>query len=235
MNSRWKAILQGRADKKIQGIYIVGTLVYYAILLITSIFLFEGGVWREQHYGPFTFLYTAISNLGNPLLNPRGWWVFSMGMIGTGILLIPQLRYLYYHIRTDTVKSAKLVVFFLSLTAMGLIGAGIINEQLAFPVHYFFGACVYGGLGLAAIYGFFFFIVRMVRRQKWPKPWQFALAYSVLLTACGFLFSVLFSLSQPGPHPLELVEWLMLVVLLGWLFWLQMILPRNNAEMKIEK
>ncbi len=232
MGSRWKTLLQGRADKKAHGISLLCTFLYYAIFIIIGILLYEGGIWRDRSYSGFTFEYTAISNLGNLLLNPQGWWIFSIGMVGTGLLLIPQIRYLYYHIRVDSVKSAKRLVFFLSLTAMGLIGAGIINEQLAFPVHYFFGACVYAGLGLAAIYGFFFFIVRIVRRKPWPKLWQFALAYGVLLSACGFLFSILFSLSQPGPHPLELAEWMMLVVLLGWFFWLYQILPGHGNEKK---
>ncbi len=234
MDSRLSAIVNGRADKKIQAIYVLCTFLYYAIFLIFCIFLYKGESLGENRYGGFTFQHTAISNLGNPDLNPQAWWVFSIGMIGTGILLLPQLRYIYVHIRTDAPKSAKMMVLLLILTPLGMIGAGIINEHFLFVVHYIFGALVYAGLGLAAIYAFFFFILRMVRKKPWPTLWQFVLLYSFVLAACGFLFSQLALLGQPGFDDIDFLEWVMLVTLIGWFIGVHLILPGSGKEKKIE-
>ncbi len=235
MDSRLKILLQGRADKKTHSIYILCTFLYYVTLLIICIFLFKGGEWREQPYGGFSFEHTAISNLGNPSLNPKGWLIFSIAMVGTGLLLIPQLRYLYHHIRADAPKSAKVLVLCLALTPIGMIASGIINEQLVFIVHYIFGACVFAGLGLAAIYAFFFFVVRLIRRKPWPKLWEFLILYGIVLTACGFLISQLAQLEQPGFDAIDLSEWLMLFTLLGWSIGVFLILPGHGDESKIEK
>ncbi len=234
MDSRLSVVVRGRADKKTHGIYILCMFLYYFTLIIICILLYEGGEWREQPYGGFSFEYTAISNLGNPSLNPSGWWVFSIGMIGTGLLLIPQLRYLYAHIRADAKRSAKLIVLCLSLTPIGMIGAGFINEQLFFVVHYIFGAMVFAGLGLAAIYAFFFFVVRLIRRKPWPKLGEFLILYGIVLTACGFLISQLALLGQPGFNAIDLSEWLMLFTLLGWSAGIYLILPGYGDESKIE-
>ncbi len=235
MNSQLSAIIRGRADKKTDGIYVVCTFLYYAIFLMISILLFEGGSWGEGSYGAFSFEDTAISNLGNPNLNPHAWWIFSIGMIGTGILLIPQLRYLCIHIHADAPKSAKIMVFCLALTPIGMIGAGIINEQFLFVVHYIFGALVYAGLGLAAIYAFFFFILRMIRKKSWPTLRAFVILYGMVLAACGFLFYQLAHLGQPGYPEIDLSEWVMLVALIGWFVGVYLILPVNYVEKKIEK
>ncbi len=235
MDSQLKGLFQGRADKKTHGIYVLCTFLFFLLFLVICMFLFEGGVWGENHYGGFSFQHTAISNLGNPLLNPRGWWIYTITMVGMGLLLIPQLRYLYHHIRVDAPKSAKVLMLCLALTPMGMIGSGIINEELLFVLHYIFGASVYAGLGLAAIYAFFFFIVRLIRRKSWPALWQFVIIYGLVLAACGFLFSQLALLGQPGFDEIDLSEWVMLFVLLGWFVGVYLILPGRVDDSKIEK
>ncbi len=229
-----KRLVQGLADKKTHNKYLLAIFLYFFVLVAISAEFYQGGIWQGRVYegGGFAFYKAAISNLGNPILNPHGWVFFSIAMIGAGCLFFPHVLYLYHAIRPVAPKFAKVFAFFLFITPIGMIGAGIINEDLIFAVHYLLGGLCFGGIGLAAIFGFFFSIVRLKRRQPWPSPGGFIILYGIVIAGLVYLVNMAITVGTSDPRALHIPEWVMFVTLLAWLVGFYLLISEKK-EIKV--
>ena len=225
MEFNLKNLIRGQAEKKIHGYYLIGIFLYFIVFIGVSILLFSGGTWGGATYGSFNPWYICISNVGDHLLNPRGWIFFSIATIGEGILLIPHVRYIYSHIHPEAPKSGVLFLLFLCVSVIGFAGIGIISEDTIFPVHYFFGGLVFGGFGVAAIYSFFFLLLQIVRRKPWPTIKQFVILCAIVLAATAYLLYTIALSNTNIPHSISLAEWVMLPTLMGWSVGLFLMMP----------
>ncbi len=228
MDSPANRLIQGLADKRTHSKYLLGIVRFFFVLVAISARFYQGGIWHGRVYegGGFAFQKAAISNLGNPILNPGGWILFSIAMIGAGILFLPHVLYLYRAIRPVAPKFAKVFAFLLSFTPIGMIGAGIINEDLVFAVHYFLGGLYFGGIGLAAIFCFFFSLVRFKRRD-WHSPRGFAILYGIIVAGLVYLVATAMAVDTGDPRAMHLPEWVILVTLLSWLVGFYLLIPAN--------
>ncbi len=146
-------------------------------------------------------------------------------MIGAGLLFFPHVLYLYHSIHPVAPKFAKVFAFLLSFTPIGMIGAGIINEDLVFAVHYFLGGLCFGGIGLAAIFGFFFSIVRLKKREPWPSLGAVAILYGIIIAGLVYLVSMAITVDVSDPRAMHVPEWVMFVTLFAWLVGFYLLIP----------
>jgi hypothetical protein len=210
-------IIKGNGSRFGHTIYILFLSILFFIGIFLSASTYQGGIYQAQEYIlPFTLSNTCISNLGNPNLNPRGWFIFSITLIIVSILLIPHVLYLNHHYHSDAPKFTTAIVVFISFSIIGLIGVAIFDEN-NFTYHYIFATFAFGGMGLGLFLSFFYFAYRLYQKQQWPKPTSFIIFFGIILTVCIFLISQLLQFGFADPRDLNFAEWITFFMLLFWL------------------
>ena len=78
---------------------------------------------RENAYSMFTHL---ISDLGNWQANPKGWWIFSLAMVFTGIMTYPIINYIEKNLEFMNKQAISIGAWTLRANAIGTIIIGCI-------------------------------------------------------------------------------------------------------------
>jgi len=91
-----------------------------------------------------------ISTLGDPIKNPIGWIIWSIGHAVAGVLLIPMVFYIKHHIHLKRLR-VQIGFLFLYLAPIGMIGLGLIPQFPGLPlalIHVINASFLLGGLYL---------------------------------------------------------------------------------------
>lgn len=202
-------------------------IIYLAALLFLSIFFI--GICILLYDGPFTFRDVCISNLGNPLYNPRGWWVFSLGMCLLAVLIIPHVVYLYKRVDFGVELLRKAWFLLVMVGVFGMFMVGIVNET-NYGLHIAFAAFAFGGYGLAMILSILVMIIRVIRGKKWPDARSFSVLLVLLL---GFLMVIVSEILKYGinnPADLNFTEWMAFFLILTWIYGLTFVGEESTSK-----
>jgi hypothetical membrane protein len=196
-------------SRKHYALYFIWVLsIAFGLLLISA----------NLYSSPFSWRTVAISNLGNPNLNPRGWWIFTLDFVFAGIALLPIFKYLSSIFQTRSFNTPRIGSFWQMLmlfSSIGLIGVGIFNETLG-PIHYIFAIFGFGGMGLNIVYTFALLGYDIFHQRKWFRvtPWVILYFFTFLGISVILREFAIYGISNPAD--LNFSEWWGLVILIGW-------------------
>ncbi len=154
--------------------FIVGAFpARYALpylILVYAIFIGLILVSVSLYPGDYSFLTNAVSNLGDPLLNPfPGWLFFSVALWSFGFLAMPIFLYQFRRLLACQRHFAILFIVLSSIACAGSVGVGFFTEVYAtFGAHVVCAVMVFGGLFFAAIVSWVPCLAGAVRSQ--PRP-----------------------------------------------------------------
>jgi hypothetical membrane protein len=209
-------VLQGKAPSKIHRVYILLIFFFFAVMCLIAQNLFPE---------PYSFLKNSISDQGCPLNNPNGYFLFNIGIIVLGLLLIPHFLYLS-HVLRQIMPGVALITLILGLIgSTGMIFVGIFPKHLE-PIH--------GIVARITFIAFFFYgngtFIIFLQTREFLKSFRsrskgliiflvlFNISFAGLIIACIFLEK------PPGSQeifhtffPFSIWEWLYFLVIMGWL------------------
>ena len=201
-------IWKGNVSHQKMAWYVVYVIAIYGTFLVLS-----GLLYSVQ----FTFVTVCVSNLGNPTLNPRGWWLFTVAMVFGAVALIPYFNYI---IREMDVKHHRILypwALLFYLGSIGMAGVGLFNETMG-PIHYVFAIFAFGGLILDMLFSIIIMIYRIVKHYPWPNLKSFIITYSSVLFIGGLAIREILIFGVDNPSELFLAEWYAFFFVLAWMF-----------------
>ncbi len=201
-------LLAGKATRRVHGMYLL------ALGILAVIFL---GACGAVYSTPFTFRDACVSNLGNPALNPAGWWAFSVLFIIAGPVLVPHYLHVYRQIYPATKGLANGMLFFLVISSAGMTGVGIVNE-LTWTPHAFFAVLVFGGIGLAMGLSLPIFIRKIQLGHSWPTRGKLVAFLAVIFAFIGLMVAEFIMHDQDAVPNLNLAEWYAFFGIFTWIF-----------------
>ena len=206
----WTTFFQGRASFRAHVKVLILVLMAFVGLFVAA-----GMVYSI----PFTLTGVCISNLGNPLPshNPKGWWLFTIAMIGVAPFLMAHARYMYRAFLPTWPIYSRLLYISLVLGSLGMPLVGIINET-TWPPHIAVSLIAFGGLGLPAFFSFPLLVRKVIHREPWPNKVALIGLYMIMggiMVWIGILMSA--NHFQPPFANQNLSEWLGFTVILFWL------------------
>lgn len=207
-------MILGKLPRDKHGKVVISVfIIYFAILVISYGF----------YPGAYSILTHAVSQLGSPVYNPKGWIFFSIAMIFAGITLVPHVLYLF---RQMSRKSFHFIDWLFLLT--GLIGcAGLITLGLydmhSEPGHGIATFMSFGSYaascGLSAIR----LLIDINAGKSTMKIWQWLLTFipmaivGVVSQIVTYIPEVLGALSETVWFEFFFWEWMGLFSLAIWL------------------
>jgi hypothetical membrane protein len=200
-------------------------LVYIAIAvcnLFTWMF-----VALSQYPHPYGMMTNTISDLGNTVLNPNGWFFLSIGIFSSAFLFIPHVRWINKTIRMLSSRAAKMQATFLAIAIFGWIGVGIFNESMAEP-HGFFAAFFFGGLLADTVYTTFTMARQIRIKMPWPRLGDYILLEAAIYSTGAWLIFK-FATNTEGISGLYITEWVFFFGLLGWLIGYVVVISRASG------
>src|SRR5271157_82562 len=171
-----KDVWRGTASKKVYGIYILVPLAIYWAGVAISAAVYPGG---------FSMLTVYVSYLGGYPNNPNGYIIYNTLTFIAGILLAPHFFYLYRRLMPTLKVFSVLSGFFGIVGAFGLATLGFWYQGVPGPWHAVATYLAFGGLGAGLTFAFFVFLRKLWLRQPWPKWWQIAILYGIILAIVG--------------------------------------------------
>nr|MDO8083372.1 hypothetical protein [Candidatus Sigynarchaeum springense] len=210
-------------SRTVSGRYSARVSWIYASLVhaILAAFL----IWSLSFYpGEYSMFSNAVSNLGDPLLNPwPGWAVFSAGISTFGSLMVPHVLYLYRKLTAMDRKWGRRFLVTSVIGNAGNVGVGMFSEASATLVpHVIAAALVFWGLFSAAACSWPP-LIALVRRLPSGRRYRCSvavLASMLLVTVVSFstamlsgFLTLLRGYSIPGLLSMEFWEWMLVVSL----------------------
>jgi hypothetical membrane protein len=205
-----KRIHGGHKSRHLSGLSEVYPMKrYYSLSFVTSIFailcyLAFALLAFSRYPLPFSPLRNWLSDLGNADLNPSGSLFYNIGIVTTGILVLPFFLGLSQW-KTGNNRRQNLMLFitqgFGILGALAMVMSGLYPINL-FAIHSFFSACLYILLGTA-----FAFSVAALRYHPTCPRWLLILGASTALVAMLFGFF----------HTITVLEWVTVALFLCYL------------------
>jgi hypothetical protein len=158
----FKKFIRGNSSRMlIFSIVPVLNIIFYGLLYIA-------GIIFPQNYNIFT---NTISDLGSPLLNPIGWYLFSIAFSAIGILM--PFIYIYMHKRLYRIFKIVTIpgTFFLFLSSLGLILLSIFsNSGIFINIHYFSGIFSFACFVTGYVFYWFAIIKYIIGSRKKNRP-----------------------------------------------------------------
>ncbi|MBD3350819.1 MAG: DUF998 domain-containing protein [Candidatus Lokiarchaeota archaeon] len=198
-------------------------LLYNLFLLILCCFFII--ICASLYDGEFNLRDVCISNLGNPELNSRGWWIFSICMCLMAILIIPHILYLYRNINFYSRILEQIWLFLLIMGSIGMFFVGIVNE-INYPTHLAFAAIAFGGYGLALILALVIMLVRVIKGEKWPNLVSYIIMAIFMSVLLGIIIREIVVYGIRNPSDLNFTEWIAFFLIIGWIFSMTIIVKR---------
>ena len=170
--------------------------------LLVTLFYLSFALLAFWHFpGIYSPLSNWLSDLGSPKLNPQGAIFYNLGIIATGLLLLPFFLGLYrWRMEGSRIQNAMLVL----TCALGLLGGLAMILSAVFPIdhieqHRFWSISLYILLGTA-----FVFSATALRYDRRFPRWALGLG---IVTGLVDILSGIF-------HEVYLLEWITVAMLL---------------------
>jgi hypothetical protein len=213
---------------------------YLKYFLIVMIIYFTGIIGAAAVYpGGFTLENVYVSYLGGTFNNPDGYIFYNTCVIITGFLLIPHFIYFYKHLQPHPKILNQLVCFFGIIGGLGFVVVGIYHQGTDADGHSIATLIAFAGYGASALFLLFDFIVKIIKKENWPKLKHIFFVYVPLL---GLLTIILlfteyeelftgFNIDERYFND-RFWEWFYLLVVVIWLWEIIIITPNEPIEIK---
>jgi hypothetical protein len=211
--------LKGRASKRLHLMITFSLLGIFGLLLI---------ICATFYNTPFNFRDVCISNLGNPTLNGRAWWLFSVDFIFGSFIMWVHSSYIYHHLPNSPKYFNKIWLFLMRVTCFGMVAISIVNET-NFTYHYFLAFFAFGGIGLATFFSILHLIIRFIQTRSWKLGSLFNLFILLFIVCLIIIVKEVLTYGIVIPSDLNFTEWIAFFGLLIWIVGLFFILPEKNA------
>jgi hypothetical membrane protein len=191
-----KGVFRMKKDRPVSFIASLLVILSYLSFALLALWRFPGS------YSP---LNNWLSDLGSPKLNPQGAIFYNLGIIATGLLLLPFfLGFTSWKMEGFRVQNAMLAL----TCALGLLGGLAMIMSAVFPIdhieqHRFWSISLYFLLGTA----FVFSVAALRYDQRFPR-WALGLG---IVTGVVDILSGMF-------HDVYLLEWITTALFLGYIF-----------------
>jgi hypothetical protein len=148
--------------------------------------MFLAGLLFPTTYSP---VYNTISDLGNPYLNPSGWWLFSISFIFLAAVLILFCNYVYRRLSILDKIMPKIGIISNIASSIGLVILAIFpNDEAIILVHGLGMILAFGGL----IVGGVFYWAIIVKGALVKKTFKNSAASNLSLVGIGSMGFIVF-------------------------------------------
>ena len=157
---------------------------FYTYYFITILCVFSFSCFYAQFVYPseYSLLYNHVSNLGSPLKNPTGAWLWNITVVFMGIALIPVAFFLIgsfsISLQTRILERSALISILVACT--GFLGVGFFPDDLG-SIHVVFGTCTFFGF----IFALNFLYSLILWERKFHGKWRLSIFF------LGILFFIL--------------------------------------------
>lgn len=156
-----------------------------SILLVYCVFTFLA---LSRFSGPFSPVHNWLSDLGNLVVNPEGYYFYNLGIVLSGILLFFFFWSLNIWKKPDNKKQNIMLLLasiFGSLGGLSMVVSAIFPINIP-AIHAFISAALYILIGT----GFVFTVVSLAYYPKFPR-WM--VVFGILIAVEDMLWSMLFN------------------------------------------
>jgi hypothetical protein len=180
-----------------------------------------------EYPGTYSVLVNAVSNLGDPILNPwPGWFFFSTGMCTFGFLAIFIVMTLHYWMSRVEGKWSRGYLWAAIIGNAGCAGVGIFSEaETTFTAHAIAAGLFFGGLLLSAALAWPFMFKRAVLSTRANERVARVAVLVVMMAMVSLSFIMLFLASTHG-----LVSGITASGLFSMVFWEWMLVISLNIQ-----
>ncbi|MHA1791232.1 MAG: DUF998 domain-containing protein [Promethearchaeota archaeon] len=171
LREKYFEFLKGKFSKRFFKRKLVPSCVFLYIFFIYLAYLFFPS--------DYSIMTNAISDLGNPDLNPIGWIFFSFGFMSLSIFFIPLYMYMYRRLVHVDKVLARVARFGSYVASFGMFLLCFFpNTKKDIGIHGIAAVLSFSGLATSAIFSWLtsvkFSVIRAHKQRKW-------LEFSVLL------------------------------------------------------
>lgn len=160
-------------------VYFLGVIIAFFICVLIAIITFQG---------EFSILEYSISTLGVTVHNPNGWYFFTAALFVAAIGLIPYYIVLLKLFGSTNKALAIIMCILYLLTSVGLIMAGLFQEESDYRSLHLVSAYIgFGGFFLAGIFTWILVGMKLSGQEgrKAPKVVAFIIAIASLSTGAA--------------------------------------------------
>lgn len=193
--------------------------------------LFLGSIFLSILFYPrnFSFLSTQVSSLGGFRPESPGYYLFTFGLIFTGILLIPHGLFLYQCLKDDLGILGYISVVLLFFASIGISLVGIFPTDLSYAAHLIAAIMAFGGIGLGMLFMLFPLIKMARNRMDWPSykliiilslPLLITMVITGIIVGIPVGMQLLNGLEIDEPEIWALCEWFLVFTSVFWFFGL---------------
>lgn len=196
--------------------------LFFLFLGLSTLFFL--GTWQAiRGYGPsFTLRNACISNLGNPMLNPKGFRWMNNSLIFLGIAW----AFLYvfaFQIFNPISPVVSMIVLIMGLTScVCSIFVALLHEDKVEIIHFIMGALFFVGFGFGMILFLFYVLFRIIIGEIWP-PLGLSIGIIISAITIGILLIILLVKRKGGRKQMNDLEWylfFMIIIFQGFFFFL---------------
>ncbi len=216
-------LIFGLASKKVHGIYL------FIVILILTLSCIIAQILYPVTYSMLDY---HVSAQGGINANPQGHIYWNIGMIITGILLIPHMLYLHRSFSSTSPKISIISCIISIIACLSISLIGIFPGDLGLP-HLIVGCTTFFGFIIAFnLDG----IILIERKQKfpnqWPQTWNYLLFYFFL--NCSFIGALIIpeiSLNldklpfDPRWLSFPIWEWTLFISVFIWMIGFFLLMP----------
>ena len=164
------------SSKEIHGIYLIFVILILTLSCVIAQMLYPV---------PYSMLDYHVSAQGGINANTQGYKYWNIGMIITGILLIPHMLYLHrsYSSTSPKISIISFIISIIACLSISLIG--IFPGDLGLP-HLIVGCSTFIGFFIAFNLDGIILMKRKIQiPNQWPQTWYYLLFYFFL--NCSFI------------------------------------------------
>ncbi|MHA1684693.1 MAG: DUF998 domain-containing protein [Promethearchaeota archaeon] len=206
--SGFKDFITGKLEEKEHGFYLIFLGIPSALLLIATISMYDG----------FSFMDVWVSALGNPDLNPRAWWLFSILLVTVGTLLFPHFMSIFNHLHRIVPRLAIVMMMFLVTSQIGMVGVGLFNETMG-VIHDIVAIMAFGGMAVVILMaaGMFSIIIYKKGLKDAALIRSFVVVYACVFTFVSIMARE-FVIHGFVRQDLDFAEWMAFFAIFTWIF-----------------
>lgn len=225
-------LLCGIYSTRFSWFYVSISYSIYGAFLLWSVAFFPG---------EYSIFLNAVSNLGDPFLNPwPGWGIFSAGICTFGFLMIPHAIYIYKRISILAQKWATRFLVASIIGYAGHVGVGVFSEAPAtLCSHAIAAAMTFGGLLSAAMFSWPA-ITRVIKQNNNNRSrMTFAMIFMIMIVSTTTTFVMTFigaitgaarGVMDTGLLSMLFWEWMLVLVLALHVFLLTALVNMIPAD-----
>ncbi|MHA1339851.1 MAG: hypothetical protein ACTSRZ_06995 [Promethearchaeota archaeon] len=145
------------------------------LILILIILLLTFSIAMILFPTSYSIKINQISELGGKFYNPKGYVIFNIGLILSGLLLIPCCMFFRRSLNLSAIKSkiilifTKLGIIFLNISAIGFSLVGIFRADWIYSMHIVAAIMAIGGIIFSAIFLLPIFIIKSKTLKKFSS------------------------------------------------------------------